>query len=184
MDLHAHQIQGFFDIPMDHLYAAPVLIEYLRGLNLARPVVLSPDVGGVKMARAYAKRLRADLAIVDKRRSGPAETEVMHMIGDVRGRDVILVDDLISTGTTLLEAARSAREHGAREVYVCATHAVFAGPAKERIARAEAREVIVTDTIPDREGILPNVRVRTVANLLGEAIRRIHHSESVSALFV
>jgi len=185
VDLHAPQIQGFFDIPMDHLYAAPVLLEHFKRLGLKDVTVVSPDVGGIKMARAYAKRLNADLAIVDKRRSGPTETEVMHVIGEVKNRNVILVDDMISTGTSITEAARHCRKEGAKEIYVCATHAVLAGKAVEKLAKASIKEVVVTDTIPldGKEKELPNLRVLTIANLLGEAIRRIHHSESVSTLF-
>ncbi len=185
VDLHAPQIQGFFDIPMDHLYAAPVLLDYFKRLNLKDVTVVSPDVGGIKMARAYAKRLNADLAIVDKRRSGPTETEVMHVIGEVGGRNVILVDDMISTGTSICEASRACRKNGAKDIYLCATHAVLAGKAVEKLSKAPIKEIVVTDTIPldgkDKE--LPNLRVLTIANLVGEAIRRIHHSESISSIF-
>jgi ribose-phosphate pyrophosphokinase len=187
MDLHAAQIQGFFDIPMDHLYAAPVVIEYFRRLELTRLTVMSPDVGGVKMARAYAKRLNADLAIVDKRRSGPEQVEAMHVIGAVKGRNVMLVDDIISTATTISEAAAAAKREGARDVYVCATHPVLCGDAVRKLAGAPLKEVIVTDTIPiaeEKAKKLPNLRVLTVSNLIGEAIRRIHKSESVSSLFI
>jgi ribose-phosphate pyrophosphokinase len=184
VDLHAAQLQGFFDIPMDHLYAAPVLVEYFRRLELKDLTIVSPDVGGIKMARAYAKRLNADLAIVDKRRSGPTETEVMHVIGEVDGRNVILVDDMISTATSITEAARVCRKKGAKDVYICGTHAVFAGKAVEKLQKAPVREVIVTDTIPLEGKEFPNLKVLSIANLLGEAIRRIHHSESVSSLFL
>ncbi|MBI4565903.1 MAG: ribose-phosphate pyrophosphokinase [Planctomycetes bacterium] len=184
VDLHAAQIQGFFDIPTDHLFAAPVLIEYFRSLELTEVVVVSPDVGGIKMARAYAKRLAAGLAICDKRRSSPSETEVMHVIGDVNGKNVVLVDDMISTGTTIVEAARACRSHGAKDIYLCATHPVLAGSAAEKIRKAQIKETIVSDTIPV-EGKDPGpLRVLSIANLLGEAIRRIHRSESVSSLFV
>jgi ribose-phosphate pyrophosphokinase len=184
VDLHAAQLQGFFDIPMDHLYAAPVLVEYFRRLDLKDLTIVSPDVGGIKMARAYAKRLNADLAIVDKRRSGPTETEVMHVIGDVEGRNVILVDDMISTATSITEAAKVCRKKGAKEIYICGTHAVFAGKAVEKLAKAPVKEVIVTDTIPLEGKEFPNLKILSIANLLGEAIRRIHHSESVSSLFL
>ncbi len=186
VDLHTDQIQGFFDIPMDHLYAAPVLVDYFRKLLLKETAVVTPDVGGIKMARAYAKRLSASLAICDKRRSGPTETEVMHVIGDVQDRNVILVDDMISTGTSITEAARVCRERGARDIYICATHAVLAGKAVERLQKAPLKEIVVTDTIPlDGKAVeLPNLRVLSIAPLLGEAIRRIHHSESVSSLFL
>jgi ribose-phosphate pyrophosphokinase len=185
VDLHAPQIQGFFDIPTDHLYAAPVLVEHFRQLQLKDLTVVSPDVGGIKMARAYAKRLAAGLAICDKRRSGPTETEVMHVIGDVAKRNVVLVDDMISTGTSISEAARACRTHGAKDIYICATHAVLAGSAVEKLSKAPIKEVVVTDTIPldGKEKQLENLRVLSIANLVGEAIRRIHHSESVSSLF-
>ena len=184
VDLHAAQLQGFFDIPMDHLYAAPVLVEYFRRLELKDLTIVSPDVGGIKMARAYAKRLDADLAIVDKRRSGPTETEVMHVIGEVDGRNVILVDDMISTATSITEAAKVCRKKGAKDVYICGTHAVFAGKAVEKLQKAPVKEVVVTDTIPLDGKEFSNLRVLSIANLLGEAIRRIHHSESVSSLFL
>ena len=186
VDLHAPQIQGFFDIPMDHLYAAPVLLDHFKHLGLKDTTVVSPDVGGIKMARAYAKRLNAGLAIVDKRRSGPTEIEAMHVIGEVEGRNVILVDDMISTGTSISEAARACRKEGAKDIYICATHAVFAGKAIEKLSKAPVKEVVVTDTIPmdGKEKELGNLRILSIANLLGEAIRRIHHSESVSSLFL
>ena len=183
VDLHAAQLQGFFDIPMDHLYAAPVLVEYFRQLNIKDLTIVSPDVGGIKMARAYAKRLNADLAIVDKRRSGPTETEVMHIIGDVEGRNVILVDDMISTATSITEAAKHCRKKGAKDIYICGTHAVLAGKAVEKLQKAPVKEVVVTDTIPTAGKEFSNLKVLSIANLLGEAIRRIHHSESVSTLF-
>jgi ribose-phosphate pyrophosphokinase len=183
IDLHAAQLQGFFDIPMDHLYAAPVLIKHFRSLNVPDPVVVSPDVGGIKMARAYAKRLNAGLAICDKRRSGPTEAEIMHVIGDVKNRTVILVDDMISTGTSISEAARTCRAHGAKDVYLCATHPVFSGSASEKVRKAQVQETVVTDTIP-MDGKDPGrLKVLSIAELLGEAIRRIHQAESVSSLF-
>jgi ribose-phosphate pyrophosphokinase len=184
VDLHAAQLQGFFDIPMDHLYAAPVLVDYFRRLDLKDLTIVSPDVGGIKMARAYAKRLNADLAIVDKRRSGPTEIEAMHVIGEVKDRNVILVDDMISTATSITEAARVCRKKGAKDIWICGTHAVLAGKAVEKLAKAPVKEVVVTDTIPLDGKEFPNLRVLSIANLLGEAIRRIHHSESVSSLFL
>jgi ribose-phosphate pyrophosphokinase len=185
MDLHAAQIQGFFDIPMDHLYAAPVMIEHFRKLELTNLVVVSPDVGGIKMARAYAKRLNADLAICDKRRGSPTETEVMHIIGEVSGKHALIVDDMISTGTSISEAVRALKQNGVRDVYVCATHPVLAGAAVEKLKKAAIQEVVVTDSIPLDPKILGGtIRVLSIANLLGEAIRRIHKSESVSSLFV
>ncbi len=184
VDLHAAQLQGFFDIPMDHLYAAPVVLDYLRCLEIKDLTIVSPDVGGIKMARAYAKKLSAGLAICDKRRSGPAEAEVMHVIGDVGGRNVVLVDDMISTATSITEAARACRSHGAGDIYICATHAVLAGRAVEKLKGAPVKEIVVTDTIPAGGKDLPNLKVLSIANLLGEAIRRIHQSESVSSLFL
>jgi len=184
VDLHAAQLQGFFDIPMDHLYAAPVLVDYFRRLDLKDLTIVSPDVGGIKMARAYAKRLNADLAIVDKRRSGPTEIEAMHVIGEVKDRNVILVDDMISTATSITEAARVCRKKGAKDIWICGTHAVLAGKAVEKLQKAPVKEVVVTDTIPLDGKEFPNLRVLSIANLLGEAIRRIHHSESVSGLFL
>jgi ribose-phosphate pyrophosphokinase len=184
VDLHAAQLQGFFDIPMDHLYAAPVLVDYFRRLDLKDLTIVSPDVGGIKMARAYAKRLNADLAIVDKRRSGPTEIEAMHVIGEVKDRNVILVDDMISTATSITEAARVCRKKGAKDIWICGTHAVLAGKAVEKLQKAPVKEVVVTDTIPLDGKEFPNLRVLSIANLLGEAIRRIHHSESVSSLFL
>lgn len=184
VDLHSAQIQGFFDIPMDHLYAAPVLIDYIRKLELVDLTVVTADVGGIKMARAYAKRLHADLAICDKRRNSPTETEVMHIIGNVENRNVLIVDDMISTATSVADATRALKNRGAREVYICATHPVLAGGAVERLRKAPIKEIIVSDTIPLGTKDLPNLKVLSIANLLGEAIRRIHKSESVSSLFV
>ena len=183
MDLHAPQIQGFFDIPVDHLFAAPVIIEYLRNKNFKNPVIVAPDVGGVKMARAFAKRLSASLAIVDKRRESPDKVEVVHVIGEVKNREAIIVDDLISTGSTLIQAAETLLQHGATEVYATCTHPVFAGDAVERLNKSPLKEVIVTDTIPHTN--LPSkIKILTVSALLGEAIKRIHLETSVSSLFI
>jgi ribose-phosphate pyrophosphokinase len=187
MDLHAAQIQGFFDIPMDHLFASPVLVEYIRRLDLADLTIVSPDIGGVKMARAYAKRLGASLAIVDKRREGPAETEVMHMVGEVKDRNVVLLDDIISTGTSIVNAVKACRDKSAKSVYICATHAVLSPGCAEKMAACGAREIAVTDTVPmpdEKRRILPGLRILSVANLLGETINRIHRAESVSQLFL
>jgi len=186
VDLHAAQIQGFFDIPTDHLYAAPVLVDYFRKLLIRDLTVVTPDVGGIKMARAYAKRLDAGLAICDKRRSGPTKTEVMHVIGEVQNRNVVLVDDMISTGNSIRDAAEACQKAGARDIYMCATHAVLAGNACENLQKAPVKEIVVTDTIPvdGKEKQVPNLRVLSIAPLLGEAIRRIHYSESVSSLFL
>ncbi|MBI5368270.1 MAG: ribose-phosphate pyrophosphokinase [Planctomycetes bacterium] len=184
MDLHAWQIQGFFDIPVDHLFAAPVLIDHFRKMEMPNLVVLSSDVGGAKMARAYAKRLNCGLAITDKRRIGPHETDVYHVIGDIEGKNVILVDDMISTGSSICQAARAAKERGAKSVWICATHPVFCGSAVAKMEAVGLAGVLVSDTVPldgkEREWI----RVLTVSGLLGEAIRRIHRSESVSSLFM
>ncbi len=184
MDLHAGQIQGFFDIPLDHLYAVNVFEEDIRRKRLKSPVVVSPDAGGIKMARAYAKRFGGDLAIVDKRRSSPEATEVMHILGEVKGRTCILVDDLIATGSSLVEAADALQEAGATEVYACVTHPVLSGPARSRIASSALKELIVTDTIPiDEKHRHPKITVLSVAALLSEAIRRIHYEQSLSVLF-
>jgi ribose-phosphate pyrophosphokinase len=185
LDLHAPQIQGFFDIPVDHLFAAPVLVKHLRTLGLEDPVVVAPDVGGIKMARAYAKSLGAGLAIVDKRRVSPESAEAVHVIGEVAGKTVVLVDDMISTAGTITEGARAVVAHGAKRVLVCATHPVLCGPAADRLAAAGLESVVVTDTIPPSATAgVRNLQVRTVSGLLGEAIRRIHESESVSSLFL
>ncbi len=187
IDLHAGQIQGFFDIPVDHLYAAPVLIRYLkeefRGKDL---VIVSPDAGGVERARAYAKRLDAGLAIIDKRRLRPNESEVMNVVGDVKGKVAIILDDMIDTAGTMCKAAEALAERGAKEVHGMATHPVLSGPALERIKKSPMKSVVVTDTIPLREEArkLKKIKVLSVAELLGEAIRRIHNDDSVSSLFV
>jgi ribose-phosphate pyrophosphokinase len=185
VDLHAAQIQGFFDIPVDHLFAAPVVIDYLRGLRLFEPVVVTPDVGGIKMARAYAKRLGADLAIIDKRRRSGSDVDIFHLIGDVKNKNAILVDDIISTGTSISEAAKVCLENQAEEVYICATHPVMAKGAVEKLNTCGAKEIITTDKIPIPVNLgIKNIKILSLANLLGEAIKRIHHSESVSSLFI
>lgn len=185
IDLHAGQIQGFFDIPVDHLYAAPVFIEYLKQLNLSDTVVVSPDVGGIKMARAFAKRLHTSLAIVDKRRINTTQTQAMNVIGDVAGKNVIIVDDILATAGSLKEAVLVLKERGAKEIYAAITHSVLSGEAIERIKSIPLRELVVSDTIPiPHEKQLENIRILSIANLLGEAIKRIHQEESVSSLFV
>jgi ribose-phosphate pyrophosphokinase len=185
MDLHAPQIQGFFDIPVDHLFAAPITTSYFQNKGINDPVVVSPDVGSVKMARAFAKKMRADLAIVDKRRDGPDEVEVVNLIGKVKGKTAILVDDLISTGGTIVEAAEVLKKNGAGAIYVCCTHGVLSGDAIARIKNAPFEELIITDTIPlAPEKKLPIIKVLSVAEMLGEAISRIHLSASVSSLFI
>ncbi len=186
IDLHAAQIQGFFDVPFDHLFAMPVFLEHLRPRFTEPPVYISPDAGGVERTRAYAKRLGADLAIIDKRRERAGVSEVMHIIGDVRDRDCVILDDMIDTAGTLTNAAKALSDKGAKRVLAAATHAVLSGPAVERIAASCLDEVIVTDTIPLPPAALASgkFRVLSVARLLGEAIKRIHHSDSVSSLFV
>lgn len=185
-DLHAGQIQGFFNIPVDHLYAAPVLLDDIKARFTGRVVVVSPDAGGTERARAFAKRLDAGLAIIDKRRSGPNVSEVMHIIGDVNEQTCIIVDDMIDTAGTLCQAAAALRKHGAAEVYATASHAVLSGPALERINQSDLKEVLVTNTIPVDDKLKECSRLRqvSVAELLAEAIRRIHGDESVSSLFV
>ncbi len=187
IDLHAGQIQGFFDIPVDHLYAAPVLIQYLKEEFRDKDIVMvSPDAGGVERARAYAKRLNAGLAIIDKRRLRPNESEVMHVVGDVKGKVAIILDDMIDTAGTICKAADALYERGAKEVHGMATHPVLSGPAVDRLKKSPMKSIVVTDTIPLHQEAqkLKKIRVLSVANLLGEAIRRIHNDDSVSSLFV
>lgn len=185
MDLHAGQIQGFFDIPVDHLLAVGVFIDYLLKLKLKDAVVVSPDVGGIKMARAYAKRLSADLAIIDKRRDSPEKTEAMYILGEVEGRNAIIVDDLIATGSSLIEAVQALRKAKTKSVHAAITHGVLSGPAIERLDKCkDLKELLITDSIPlDDHKKHPRIKVLSVASLLGEAIKRIHHEESVSSLF-
>jgi ribose-phosphate pyrophosphokinase len=183
MDLHAQQLQGFFDIPVDHLYALPVMIHYLQDLGLGDLVVVSPDVGGVKMASAYAETLKAGLAIVVKRRLSATEIEAVTVIGEVEGKNVILVDDLTETAGTLVGAAGILREQGARDIYAGVSHAVLTDLAVERLKSSEIKELITTDSVPVRTDVNSRVKVLSVAELLGEGIRRIHDDESVSSLF-
>jgi ribose-phosphate pyrophosphokinase len=185
MDLHSAQIQGYFDIPFDHVYGSPVLLDYLASKNLSDLVVVSPDVGGVARARAFAKKLDdAPLAIIDKRRQSHNVAEVMNVIGDVKGKTAVLVDDMIDTAGTIIEGARLLRSEGARQVYACATHPVFSGPAIERLSSGEIEEVIVTNTIPvDESKRFSQLTMLSVANLIGEAIWRIHEDSSVSSMF-
>jgi ribose-phosphate pyrophosphokinase len=185
MDLHSAQIQGFFDIPFDHLYAAPVLVDYFVHLHIPDLVVVAPDIGSVKMARAYAKRLSAGLAIVDKRRPRPDAVEMMNVIGEVEEKNVVIFDDVVSTGSTLVEAAEAVKRAGAKDIYAGCTHGILCGDAVERIRRSSIRELIVTDSIPhDASTLLPSIKMLSVAGLLGEAIRRIHDEESLSSLFI
>jgi ribose-phosphate pyrophosphokinase len=186
MDLHAAQIQGFFDIPVDHLFAAAVIIEYVQQLKLADLVVVSPDAGGVERARAYAKRLDASLAIVDKRRDQPNVAEVHHVIGDVAGKTALIVDDMVDTAGTLTKVAEAIRAAGAREVLASCSHAVLSGHAIERIEKSPLSKLIVTDSIPLPPQKLANGRivVRSISSLLGRAIKNIHEETSVTSLFV
>jgi ribose-phosphate pyrophosphokinase len=185
LDLHASQIQGFFNIPVDHLFATPVIIDYLGKKDLQDPVVVSPDAGGVERARQIAKRIKAGLAIIDKRRDGPNVALFMHLIGDVADKDVVIIDDMIDTAGTLIQAVSALEREGARRIIACGVHPVLSGPALDRIKASCLEEVVVTNSIPvspaKRAGRLT---VLSVAPLLGEAIRRIHDEESVSTLFV
>ncbi len=187
MDLHAAQIQGFFDIPVDHIFAFPVLCEHYKSLNLPDAIVVSPDVGGIKIAREYSRKLHIKMAVVDKRRVGPEETEVGFVIGEVKDKNVIMIDDIIATGGSIAQAARVLKEKGAKDIYVGTTHAVLCGKAADKLAGAPIKELAVTDTIP-LDGRMKTMGGKitklTISGLLGEAIRRIHTNESVSALFV
>jgi ribose-phosphate pyrophosphokinase len=185
MDLHAGQIQGFFDIPVDHLFAAPVLIDYLKKLNIPDITIVSPDAGGVERARAFAKRLDADLAIIDKRRTGPNEAELLHIIGHVSGRNAIICDDMIDTAGTLVNTAVALRKKKAGKIIACATHGVLSGHAIERLRKAPIDQLVITNTVPLSDSRkLPNMVQLSVAGLLGKAIQSIHEETSVSNLFV
>ncbi|MBD3427220.1 MAG: ribose-phosphate diphosphokinase [Candidatus Omnitrophica bacterium] len=184
IDLHAGQIQGFFDIPLDHLFAVNIFIDYFKRISLEDIAIVSPDVGGIKMARAYAKRFGAGLAIVDKRRISDVKAEAVHLLGDVKGKNVIIVDDMVATAGSLTEAASALKKHGARDIYAAITHPVLCGPAIERLENSQIKELVVTDTIPlDKQKQNEKIVQLSVAPLLGEAIRRIHNEETVSALF-
>jgi ribose-phosphate pyrophosphokinase len=187
IDLHAGQIQGFFNIPVDNLYAAPVILEHLKGrFSNNHIVMVSPDAGGTERARAFAKRLGCTLAIIDKRRTKPNEAEVMHLVGDVKDKIAIILDDMIDTAGTLTQAAKALKDHGARTIYACATHGVLSGPAIDRINSSDIEEVVITDTIPlgENESRTSKIKVLSIAEILAETIRRIHEDESVSSLFV
>ncbi len=183
LDLHAQQIQGFFDIPLDHLYASPVIVKYLKEKKLRNPVVVSPDTGGLKMAHAYAQMLDAGLAIVAKERKGPTEVEAFSLVGDVKGKTAILVDDLTTTAGTLCAAASFVKRNGATAVYAAVTHAVLAPIGIERLKKSEITEIVVTDSVPVPTGCGLPITVLSVAELFGEAIRRIHEDKSISDLF-
>ncbi len=185
MDLHAGQIQGFFDIPVDHLFAAPVLIEHIKEQNISDITIVSPDAGGVERARAFAKRLNADLAIVDKRRIKPNEAEILHVIGKVSGKNAVICDDMIDTAGTLVNTAKALRKKKAKRIFACATHGVLSGPAIKRLEKSPIEKIILTNTVPlGNEKLLPNMTVLSVAELLGKAIQSIHEETSVSNLFV
>ena len=186
VDLHAEQIQGFFDVPVDNVFGSPILLEDMLQLNLDNPIVVSPDIGGVVRARAIAKLLNdTDMAIIDKRRPRANVSQVMHIIGDVAGRDCVLVDDMIDTGGTLCKAAEALKERGAKRVFAYATHPIFSGNAANNLRNSVIDEVVVCDTIPltDEIKALPNVRTLTLSGMLAEAIRRISNEESISAMF-
>jgi ribose-phosphate pyrophosphokinase len=185
MDLHAGQIQGFFNIPVDHLYSAPILLKHIRR-NFEDVVMVSPDAGGVERTRAFAKRLNADLAIIDKRRERANECEAMNVIGDVSGKTAVLLDDMVDTAGTLCGAAARLKENGAKEVHACCAHAVLSGPAIERINNSQIKSLVVTNSIPlaDKGERCDKIKVLSVGELLGEAISRIHSEDSVSYLFV
>lgn len=185
MDLHAGQIQGFFNIPVDHLYAAPVLIDHIRE-NFDDFIMISPDAGGVERTRAFAKRLNCGLAIIDKRRDRPNHSEAMHVIGDVKGKIAILMDDMVDTAGTLCHGADTLLENGAKEVHACCSHGVLSGPAVDRLNNSAIKSLVVTNTIPLRENAREcgKIKVLSVSSLLAEAIRRIHNEDSVSSLFV
>ena len=186
LDLHAPQIQGYFDVPVDHLYASPVLVEHFKHLKLQNLTVVSPDAGGVERARFFAKRLDAPLAIVDKRRVDVDVSEVMHLIGEVKGRSTLIVDDIIDTAGTLVKTAEALIKEGATQVYAACTHAVLSGPAVERIAKSRITEVVATDSVPltDAARAMKKIRVLSVADLLARGIRSIHEETSISELFI
>jgi ribose-phosphate pyrophosphokinase len=186
MDLHATQIQGFFSVPVDHLFAAPVLIDYLRGKFSGDVVMVSPDAGGVERTRAFAKRLGAGLAIIDKRRERPNESQVMYTIGDVEGKTAVILDDMVDTAGTLCKAAEALKERGANDVHGCITHPVLSGPAISRIKESVLESLVVTNTIPlgKEAQKVDKIKVLSVSALLGEAIKRTHNEDSVSSLFV
>jgi ribose-phosphate pyrophosphokinase len=186
IDFHQHQLQGFFDIPVDHLYAAPIFMEHYQSLAGSDLVVVATDVGGAKMARGFAKRLGADLAIIDKRRTGPNQSEVLNVVGDVDEKRCLIPDDVIDTAGTMANAVMALREHGAGEIHLAATHALLSGPAIERLASVAPAEITVTDTIAvpaEKQAALPNLEILSVAGLLAQAIENTHYNRSVSSLF-
>ncbi|WP_026939600.1 ribose-phosphate diphosphokinase [Hippea alviniae] len=185
MDLHAGQIQGFFDIPVDHLYAAPIMLKYIReNIGTENIVIVSPDAGGVERARYYAKKLGCSIAIIDKRRPKPNVSEIMHIIGDVKGKKAIIVDDIVDTAGTLTNAAKAISEEGAEEVYACITHPVLSGNAIEKVNNSPLKELVVTNTITFKKPVpTDKIKVLSVAEIIGEAIRRVFHKESLSVIF-
>jgi ribose-phosphate pyrophosphokinase len=184
LDLHAAQIQGFFNIPVDHLFATPVIVGHLKTLSLEDLTIVSPDAGGVERARAYAKRLGASLAIIDKRRVAANQTEVMHIIGEVEGRNVFIVDDIIDTGGTLIHSVEALLAQGAKSISAACTHAVLSGPATERINKSKLQQVVATNSMPtDKDQECPKLKTLSIGDLLAEAIKRIHNEDSVSSLF-
>lgn len=183
LDLHAHQIQGFFDIPLDHLYAVNIFVEHLKN-KVEDPVIVSPDSGGVKMAHGFAKRMNCDLAIIDKRRIDDKNTKAMNVVGDVEGKNAIIVDDIIASGSSLVEAAQALKDHGAKDIYAAITHGVLSGPATERISKSIIKELAITDSIQlPKHKESDKITVLSTAELLGEAIKRVHNADSVSSLF-
>lgn len=186
MDLHAGQLQGYFDIPVDHLFAAPVLVEYFNHKKIQNLVTISPDAGGVERARAFAKRLQREssLGFIDKRRPAPGKAEMNYVVGDVKGKNVVILDDIIDTAGTLVKAAEVLKKNGALDIYAACTHPVLSGPALERIRNSVLKEVIVTNTIPLLEHASGKIKVLSVAKLLADSIKRIHEEESLSSLFI
>jgi ribose-phosphate pyrophosphokinase len=186
MDLHAGQLQGYFDIPVDHLFAAPVLVEYFNNKKIQNLVTISPDAGGVERARAFAKRLQREssLGFIDKRRPAPGKAEMNYVVGDVKGKNVVILDDIIDTAGTLVKAAEVLKKNGALDIYAACTHPVLSGPALERIRNSVLKEVIVTNTIPLLEHASGKIKVLSVAKLLADSIKRIHEEESLSSLFI
>jgi ribose-phosphate pyrophosphokinase len=184
IDLHSHQVQGFFDIPLDHLYASPVFLEYFRGKDLGDVVVVAPDVGAAKMARAFARRLDGAMALIDKRRPKPNEAEIVHLVGEVEGKTAILIDDMIDTGGTFAQAAQALAENGVRQLFGCATHALLSDDCVDRLRQAPFREVCVTNTLPNpQQRAFEKLTVLSIADLLAKAIRYNHEYQSVSSLF-
>ncbi|MDH5719188.1 MAG: ribose-phosphate pyrophosphokinase [Spirochaetia bacterium] len=185
MDLHADQIQGFFDIPVDHLFSAPVIVDYFKNQNITDLMMVSPDSGGAERARFFGKQLNAEMAIIDKRREKANSSEIMHLVGNVKDKNCVLIDDMIDTAGTICNAAHALKEHGAKNIFAAATHGVMSGPAIERMSKAPFAEIIITNTMfVPAEKKLPNMKILSVANLIGEAIIRIHEEKSVSSLFI